>query len=166
MCTYRLGRRNISNIWNSCLQSLPKVSNWIAWSLGNGAKFHIDKDSIVGSNNQYKFSDGLLWELHGNGYFFSNKAYIHNRDREGGRGWQSVEASNLNFQYKEEWSNYLKMLRFCGVALNDSEDSMKLTWNITNGFVTTKLAYEAISLEKKKFETIGGIMLCGSGTYL
>ena len=136
-------------MWSRCRKSLSVLSKWIAWNLGDGSKIKLGEDPIMGMEDSYKFSVGLLDELHEKEIYYLHQIKDNSLNLLGGTCWKYANSLNLNSQFKEEWINFIKSLRLCGIALVNRQDSLLWSWNTKNGILSAKLAYEAITFEAK-----------------
>ena len=104
------------------------------------------EDPLLGSEEHYELSEGLIRELHARVLYFLNQFVSQYETLSGSNIWKNVDELNIPVQYKDEWTNYIKMLNSNGIILTDNEDFLKWSWNTSNRTVTTKLAYEEITL--------------------
>jgi len=46
---------------------------------------------------------------------------------------------------------FIKVINHCGIRLSELEDEKVWSWNVSTGWVSAKLAYEAISLSYEDY---------------
>jgi len=134
-----------SIIWRGFVE----VSNWvkqkIAWHVGDGNSVIVGTDAVVGGIDSSVLSSPLVKLLQDRGYTKLHHFYVHSLTGLG--HWLSPEYLRLEGQQAVEWRNYTHYLSRMGITLNDKDDILVWTYNVANGMVTAKLAYDLIFSE-------------------
>lgn len=60
--------------------------------------------------------------------------------------WVPMYFLSLRSPLKEEWNHFIYGLNRNGNFLRDEEDILVLLWNVSIGYPTTKLEYDALSI--------------------
>lgn len=119
----------------------------MAWYPKNGRKIRVGEDSIMSLEDNYKLSDALLNELHGNNIYFLSQVQANHLDIADGVRWKTTSCLHLNAHFEAEWNTYIKALRVCGFSLLGRKDKLLWSWNTLNGTLSANLTYEAIIFE-------------------
>jgi hypothetical protein len=104
-----------SQIWKNLLKSLPIITHWLSWNLGNGHSMLIGQDNIMGIDDSSLLSQDLLVALKNKNirYLFQARAhtsmgFITNQ----GKG--NLELG-LSWTMAIEWNSFCKALIDSGI---------------------------------------------------
>jgi hypothetical protein len=70
--------------------------------------------------------------------------------------WFSTDDLGLNGALVDEWRAYTNLLSHNAIRLRDEDDELVWSWNKINVIMSTKLAYEALSIIWKGRPASGG----------
>jgi hypothetical protein len=82
-----------SNFWRALTLSLPVISDWLAWKIGNGKTVRLGVDPIVGCHNFYKLSTNLTLALKEQGITYLAQAGEGFVEDTAHNSWKQAEIS-------------------------------------------------------------------------
>jgi hypothetical protein len=138
---FREGRKNlkgISNCWRALTTSLPIITDWLVWKLGNGWDIRLGVDPLIGAQSFYKLSVNLVNTFHSKGIKFLAQVASLDVGVLNVFNWKSAEMLGLSGEQKEEWEIYVKGLKLSGFVLTVETDSLVWSWDNKGGKVTAK----------------------------
>ena len=109
--------------------------------VGNVKQIRVGEDPWSGVGERYKLSEGLVSKLRSLGVYNLNQACSTTLQRE--TLWKNSEQLGLEEGHKEEWEEYVSMLKSNFIYLEEARED-KLVWkkNPVNGDFTAKLGYK------------------------
>jgi len=135
----------LSNFWRNLLDSLALLTNWFAWSVGNGAQVLLGQDPFVGCGSSYKLSYALIHHLKSlKVLYLAHIGSSSALNTSSSHDWLTTEYLRIEGDLALEWNEYFMMLRSSRVACSTEEDSLVWTWNQSNGTISVKLVYDAL----------------------
>jgi hypothetical protein len=140
--------KHMSNCWKALIDSMPIVTDWLAWKPRNGRDIRVGLDLLIGSHYYYKLSESLVSTLHSKGIFNLYQVASLDTGFAHGFNWKTIELLDLIREQNLEWENYVRELKHSRIVLSDVRDKIVWSWDNKEGKVSTKQAYEVIVLEK------------------
>ena len=123
------------------------LESWIEDSLGSrgrGVLYALEKKELLVCWIDRIYRRSLLV-----GYrFMCMLLFQALKTRHGGTGgiWKSAEDLNLWGSCMMEWNGYVNSLISLGITINSSQDQLLWGWDIRDGVILAKKAYEEIAL--------------------
>jgi hypothetical protein len=112
--------------------------------VGCGKQVILGMDSFIEGNASCILSGPLIQHLN-NLHVFSLAHVALQYDVGTNQVWLEANHLGLLGELATEWSNFLLVLRSCGISLNNLKDKIVWSWNRDMGSVNINLSYQSIS---------------------